>query len=94
VEPDDARAKAGLGVSLAKIGSDDNKAAALLEETVHVDPKNIQALAMLGDVDERLGKFDDAIKRYQQVQKLRPDDARVKKHIDELKAKKSSAPKK
>lgn len=90
VEPDNARAKAGLGTSLAKLGSDDTKAQKLLEHTVHVDPKNAQALALLGDIAERAGKFDDAIKRWEQVKKLRPDDPRVKKKIDELKAKKKA----
>jgi tetratricopeptide (TPR) repeat protein len=91
VEPDNARAKAGLGASLAKLGSDDAKAQKLLEEALHVDPKNVQALALLGDIAERAGKLDEAIRRYDQVRKLRPDDASVKKHIDELKAKKKAA---
>ena len=84
VEPDDAKAKAGLGVSLGKLGNDDVKAGKLLEEAVHVDPKNVQALALLGDVEERAGKLDDAIRHYESVKKLRPDDARVKKKLDEL----------
>lgn len=88
VEPDNARAKTGLGTSLAKLGTDDAKAQKLLEHAVQVDPKNAQAFALLGDIAERAGKLDEAIKRWEQVKKLRPDDARVKKKIDELKAKK------
>lgn len=91
VEPDNGRARAGLGASLAKLGTDDAKAKKLLEQAVHVDPKNVQALALLGDIAERADKLDEAIKRYEQVRKLRPDDARVKKKLEELKAKKKAA---
>lgn len=91
VEPDNSRARAGLGASLAKLGTDDVKAQKLLEQAIHVDPKNVQALALLGDIAERAGKLDEAIKRYEQVRRLRPDDARVKKKIEELKAKKKAA---
>lgn len=90
VEPDNVRARAGLGAALAKLGTDDAKAQKLLEQTVHVDPKNAQALALLGDIAERAGKLDDAIKCWEQVRKLKPEDARVKKKLDELKAQKKA----
>lgn len=91
VEPDNSRARAALGASLAKLGTDDAKAQKLLEHAIHVDPKNVQAYALLGDIAERAGKLDEAIKRYEQVKKLRPDDARVKTKLEELRAKKKAA---
>ena len=93
LEPDNARAKAGLGIALAHLGTDDAKAKGLLEQTVHVDPKNAQALALLGDIAERAGDLDQALKRYDAVKKLLPNDPGVKARIDELKAKKKGAKK-
>jgi Flp pilus assembly protein TadD len=93
VEPDNGRAQAALGVSLGRLGTDDQRAKALLLGVVHADPKMVQAHALLGDIAEREGKLDEALKRYDQVKRLRPDDAAVKARIDELKAKKR-APKK
>lgn len=91
VEPENARARMGLGASLARLGTDDEKARKLLLDTIHVDPKNVQALALLGEIDERQGKLDDAIKRWEQVKKLRANDAQVKAKLDELKAQKKAA---
>lgn len=91
VEPDNARAKAGLGIALGRLGTDDGKAKGLLEHAVHVDPKNAQAHALLGDIAERAGDLDQAIKRYDAVKKLMPNDAAVKARIEELKAKKKAA---
>jgi Flp pilus assembly protein TadD len=90
IEPDNARAQTSLGTSLARLGSEDVKAHALLEQTLRVDPRNAQAQALLAAIAERAGKIDDAIKRLEQVRKLKPDDARVKDKLDELRAKRKA----
>jgi tetratricopeptide (TPR) repeat protein len=91
IEPDHARAKAGLGTSLAKIGSDDKRAKELLTRAVDVDPKYAQGQALLGDIAEREGDLDEAVKRYEKLQKLRPDDAATKARLEELRGKKKAA---
>ena len=92
VEPDNPRATAGLGGSLARLGTDDKQARALLLAVVQADPKNALAHAMLGDISERAGELDDAIARYSAVKKLKPDDGVAKKKLDALLAAKKAQP--
>ena len=93
IEPDHPRAKTALGTSLAKIGTADKRAKALLSKSVDVDPKYAQGHALLGDIAEREGDLAEAVRRYERVQKLRPDDAAVTARLEDLRAKKKAAPK-
>jgi Flp pilus assembly protein TadD len=90
VEPDNARAQEGLGRSLARMGTDDAKAKNLLLAVVQADPKNVVAHALLGDIADRADQFDEAVSRYEKARKLlgekSPDSAKLKKRIDEVKA--------
>ena len=71
IEPDNMRARARLGVSLAKLGKDD-KARKLLQEAVGAMPESIAVHAALAEVSERAKDFATAEDEWKTVAKLSP----------------------
>jgi tetratricopeptide (TPR) repeat protein len=86
VEPEHARARAALGLSLARLGTDDQRAVTLLQETLRVDPRAALAHALLAEIHARQGQRADAIKSLQAALKLKPDEEAWKRRLEELKA--------
>ena len=86
VESGHVRARAALGTSLARLGSDDKKAEALLLSTLQVDPKYATGHALLAEVYQRQGKLKEAKKSLEAALKLKADEPewlKRKKAIDE-----------
>lgn len=86
VEPGHVRARAALGSSLARLGSDDKRAEALLTSTLQVDPKYATGHALLAEVYARQGKLKEAKKELEQAVKLKADDVEFKKRLSEIDA--------
>jgi tetratricopeptide (TPR) repeat protein len=84
VEPDHVRARAALGASLARLGSDDKRAEELLTSTLRVDPKYATGHALLAEVYARQGKWKEAKKELKTATKLKPDDAEFKQRLGEI----------
>jgi protein O-GlcNAc transferase len=85
VEPGHPRAQAALGASLARVGTDDAKAQALLERSIQIDPKYVSGHVLLGDIAMRRGDLDLAVKRYEAAKKLAPDDQPIAAKLDAAK---------
>ena len=84
VEPEHARARAALGSSLSRLGTDDKRAVELLSSTIQIDPKGAVPHALLAEVYARQGKKADARKELQAALKLKPDEPEWKRRLDEL----------
>lgn len=86
LDPAHVRARAALGVSLARLGSDDKQAEELLKKTLEIDPKFATGHALLAEVYVRQGKPKDAKRALEAALKLKPDDAAVKARLVEVEA--------
>ena len=84
VEPAHARARAALGASLARLGTDDKRAADLLSATIQVDPRAALPHALLAEVYARQGKKAEAKKELQAALKLNPDEPAWKRRLEEI----------
>ena len=91
VEAGHLRARAALGTSLARLGSDDKKAESLLLSTLQVDPKYATGHALLAEVYARQGKLKEARRALETALKLKADEPewiqRLKSIDQELKKK-------
>jgi len=90
IEPEHARARAALGLSLMAVG-DDSKAEPLLRAATTAEPRLASAWFGLGDLLARQGKIAEAKKALQTAQKLKPS-AQVKARLDGLAGVKEGTP--
>ncbi len=81
VESGHLRAKAALGSSLARLGSDDKRAESLLLATLQVDPKYATGHALLAEVYARQGKLKEAQKSLQAALKIKSDEPEWTKRL-------------
>jgi len=86
IEPAHARAKAALGSSLARLGTDDKRAFELLTASLQVDPKYATGHALLAELYVRQGKLKEAKKSMEAAVKIKPDDVELKKRLTEIDA--------
>ena len=91
VEPDHARAKAALAVSLLRLNAVDPRTEQLLRDAVGADPKLASAWANLGDLLGRRGKIAEAKKALLTAVKLTPN-ASWQARLDELATAKEGTP--
>ncbi len=82
IEPNNARARARLGVSLAKIGKD-KKAGKLLREATKAMPKSISVHAALAEVSERAKDWATAEAEWKVVARLSPANSPQQKAAKE-----------
>lgn len=74
--PHDARARFGLGLSLASLGKNEEAHTALLHAN-RLSPGNPEILLALAQMETSLGKLGLARQRLAQVEKIRPKDPRI-----------------
>jgi Flp pilus assembly protein TadD len=84
IEPTHARARAALGISLARLGTDDKRAEELLSTTIRIDPQAALPQALLAEIYARQGKNDEARKALKAALKLKPDEPRWLRRLEEL----------
>jgi tetratricopeptide (TPR) repeat protein len=86
--PGNIDARSNLGLALYHTKAYDEAAKAYLE-IIKRDPKNAIAYNNLGVVLEALGKRGEALARYRQALKLKPDYTEAKSNVERLLARTS-----
>ena len=80
-----------LGRALLEAGSFD-KASAEFETVLKQVPDNILAHKFLGETYEKLGRLDDALKKYKVASALAPEDTELGERIQQVQASLSGGP--
>src|SRR6187549_1340067 len=78
-------ARVAMGRIYREMG-DSEKAREELEKVIKAVPDNLLANKLLGDIYRDIGRFPEALKRYQLVQMLTPNDSEVANSIQQLEA--------
>ncbi|HLG03298.1 MAG TPA: tetratricopeptide repeat protein, partial [Bacteroidia bacterium] len=73
LEPDNAAAKIGLGISVVQSSSDPMQGVKLLLEVEKADSTNVDVQLALGDLAVESKQYDKAVLRYGTALRLRPD---------------------
>ncbi len=74
--PNDPRLAMMLGMAYTRVGRNEDAVVAL-EESIHLDPKNVDALAILGDTYGSMKRFKDSDSAYEAALKIDPHRAVV-----------------